>query len=125
MLLVSLSIIAASRWVFFLGIVPSKSMYPTIKGDDSIIIGNRLEKEFEDGDVIIFFKDGIYMVKRIAACAGETVVRGDEHLTVPENSYYVLGDNAEDSLDSRYWDDPFVTQDKVVAKVFFPSMKRK
>ena len=34
--------------------------------------------------------------------------RGIERLTVPENYYYVLGDNVENSIDSRYWVDPFV-----------------
>ena len=30
--------------------------------------------------------------------------------------YYVLGDNAENSLDSRYWEEPFVKEDEIVAK---------
>ena len=41
-------------------------------------------------------------------------------MTVPENSYYVLGDNAEYSDDSRYWEDPFVSHEDVIAKLLLP-----
>ena len=38
-------------------------------------------------------------------------------MTVPEGCYYVLGDNADSSYDSRYWLDPFVDGADVVAKL--------
>lgn len=37
-------------------------------------------------------------------------------MTVLEKSYYVLGDNAEHSLDSRYWEDPFRRNEEIVAE---------
>ncbi|WP_222862923.1 MULTISPECIES: S26 family signal peptidase [Bacillota] len=39
------------------------------------------------------------------------------YLTIPESRYYVLGDDAEHSLDSRYWEDLFVK--RIVVKLFF------
>ena len=31
---------------------------------------------------------------------------GSKISVIPDASFYVLGDNAEDSLDSRFWSDP-------------------
>lgn len=56
----------------------------------------------------------------IAAVGGNVVMHNGINMSVPEGSYYMLGDNADDSYDSRYWDDPFVPVTTVVAKVWLP-----
>ena len=38
-------------------------------------------------------------------------------ITVPEESYFVLGDNTENSIDSRYWEEKFVKKSDIVAKL--------
>ena len=62
--------------------------------------------------------DGKLLVKRIAAVGGGYVERNGEFLLVPEGCYYVLGDNAGNSLDSRYWEEPFVKEEEIVAKLW-------
>lgn len=71
----------------------------------------------ETGDIIIFRHDGKLLVKRIVAVGGDTVEKNGISMTVPEGCYYVLGDNADNSYDSRYWENPFVKEEDVVAKL--------
>lgn len=108
--------LALFRVVFLLGYVPTASMEPTLH-EGSLILGCRIYGELETGDIIIFEHDGELLVKRLAACPGEIVEHGGELLTVPAGCYYVLGDNAENSYDSRYWEDPFIAKTAIVAKL--------
>lgn len=105
------------KCVFLIGYVPTESMEPTLERG-CYIIGCRIYSDLEIGDIIIFRHDGKLLVKRIAAVEGDMVERNGVSLMVPEGCYYVLGDNADDSYDSRYWENPFVRQKNVVAKLF-------
>lgn len=107
------------RFVFLIGFVPSNSMEPTIP-EGSIILGYRLYSELEVGDIIIFRHDGQLLVKRIAAAPGDQVITTAGMQTVPAGCYYVLGDNSENSYDSRFWEKPFIAESSVLAVAVLP-----
>ena len=119
------------RAILFVGYVPTSSMEPTLEAG-SYIMGTRILKDLNNGDIVVFHHDGQLLVKRIAACPGDEIdlreiaymktiaipVWEDPILTVPENCYFMLGDNVENSIDSRYWTDPFIQSSDIVAKLF-------
>lgn len=128
--------------------VPSGSMVPTII-NGARIFGNRLayiDSEPQRGDIIVFrFPDNEKKkyVKRIIGLPGETVYIADgivyingepldesNYLNVttigdsgpfiiPEDCYFVMGDNRSSSDDSRFWKNPFVHRKKILAKASF------
>ena len=104
------------RFVLIIGYVPSASMEPTLK-EKSYILGVRIHGDLKVGDIIIFEHEGSTMVKRIAAVGGETIEADGKIYTVPKGRLFVLGDNKQNSFDSRHWEEPFVDEANVIAKV--------
>ena len=98
---ITLTVVILFHSIFFLGYVPTESMEPTLE-TGSLILGLRCFNDLQNGDIIIFRHDGSYLVKRIAACEGDSLIHQETEVTVPENCFYVLGDNADSSHDSRY-----------------------
>lgn len=94
-------------------------MEPTLK-TNSLVIGFRLYNELSNGDIIIFEYGNSYLVKRIVASENDLIEHQGEILSVPENHYYVVGDNTSSSYDSRFWEKPFIPSNRIVAKVIIP-----
>lgn len=125
--------------------VPSSSMENTIQTGDTIItnkISYVFNKKPQRGDIINFIAPDSreQYVKRIIGLPNETIwIRNgiiyindiplNENYTipfieedcgpyiVPENEYFVLGDNRENSYDSRYWKYKYVNTEDILGKV--------
>ena len=114
--LIAICVFCVFRFVLILGYVPSGSMEPTLKSG-SMVLGLRIHGEPQVGDIAIFEYEGTLMVKRIAAAGGDVIEHQGQIITVPEGCFYMLGDNASDSFDSRFWDDPLIPEQDIVALV--------
>lgn len=69
---------------------------------------------FRDGYVLI---NGAELEERYLPVQGITYSRGeDDSFTVPEDCVFLLGDHRDDSLDSRFWQDPFVPASNIRAR---------
>lgn len=134
--------------VFPTAIIPTASMYPTLPSP-CFSFSTRAaywENDPERGDIVLFKRDipdsKVY-AKRIVGLPGDTIeikhgvtyINGealeekylretpdDEDFgpfNVPEDSYFMMGDNRNNSYDSRYWDEHFVPRKSIISKVNF------
>ena len=124
--------------------VPTSSMENTIMAGDRVI-GSRLyytRHDPERGDIIMFdYPDdpSILYIKRVIGLPGDhiEITGGVVYLNgepldepylnvvtegewgpydVPPGCYFMMGDNRNDSADSRYWQNTYLTRDGIVGK---------
>lgn len=132
------------RFVMFTASIPSPSMENTILVGDRVVVSrlSYLFSEPERGDVIVFAypdNESVDYIKRVIGLPGDEVegidgivyVNGEpleeayvkEELDddfgpykVPEDSYFMMGDNRNNSEDSRLWTNTYLSQDKIKGK---------
>lgn len=141
-------------FVFRLASVNGKSMYPTLKNGEILLLSN-LFYEPKTGDIIVFQQSNIEtrlfdypLVKRVIATEGQTIEFDFEHwkvkvdgveleedyinyikeeymrrldikentIVVPEGYIFVMGDNRNNSTDSRDSRVSFIRKDEVLGK---------
>lgn len=125
----SMLLIVGRLFIFTPYQVSGLSMSPTLADGDRVVVTN--ENEYERGDIVVFespIEEGMTYIKRIVGLEGDKVtishgkvmVNGEEvyndeqygetnnyrlesinETLVPKGHFYVLGDNRENSMDSR------------------------
>lgn len=136
-------------YVFSLVIVPTGSMLDTIQLNDRLFVyklGYTLHvQEIKRGDIVVFkYPDDrkVLYVKRVIGLPGDTIEIKDGVLyingklykedylkepmigsfgpyKIPAGHYFMMGDNRNDSHDSRFWENKYVPRDDIIGKVIF------
>ena len=129
---------------FQLCAVSGNSMEPSLH-DSQMVIMNTWDKKVSRGDIIVAkinYEDSkVVIIKRVIGVAGDCVEIKHNHLFVnnelieesyvkdkdwekeeniwfvPDNRCFLLGDNRDDSLDSRYNEVGFVSYKDILGKV--------
>lgn len=72
---------------------------------------------FKDGNVVV--NGEVYEENYLAYDTETNSILEDEEYVVPENSYFLLGDNRNDSVDSRFWGNPYVAESDLIGKYLY------
>lgn len=137
------AVLVATLWLPVLKIYGA-SMNPTL--EEGQIVASVKAKNLKAGDIVAFYYGNKVLIKRYIAGPGTwvniledgTVLLNDEvlqepYLTekslgicdlefpfqVPENTYFLMGDQRETSVDSRHSSVGCITQEEIVGKIVF------
>lgn len=155
-LFVVIVVLVVDNFLLINAVIPSESMENTIMTGDRIFGNRLayLFDDPERFDIVIFKypdDESQRFIKRVIALPGETVeiregkvyINGSDTplddsftpetpvgnfgpYTVPEGCYFMLGDNRNNSRDSRMWDNPYVKKEKILGKAvlrYFPGIE--
>ena len=126
-------------------LVEGQSMYPTLEHNQRLVVNKFIYRfdEPEREDIIVFeYNENKDFIKRVVGLPGETVKINDGQVYIdeepidedyqvkkvndnygpeelPEDEYFVLGDNRDNSMDSRSSSVGFIHEDEIKGRAFF------
>ena len=141
-LLIAVALAIGVRAAVSIYSIPSASMMPSLQAGDHILVMPYRWDEPQRGDVVVFrspLDSSQLMVKRIIAVPGDLIDTRAGHVRIgertisepyllrqaatgaispqiiPQSAFFMMGDNREDSLDSRKWG--AIKSDQVIGRV--------
>lgn len=133
-------VIVMLNCLYFFVLTPIKVSGPSMEDtyyDGDIIIINKVYGKIDRNDIVVFYYNGLKVVKRVIGIATDTVsinesklyVNGefkydleegkfsDKNYFIQEGEFFVIGDNINNSYDSRYFGK--ITKEDIIGVISF------
>lgn len=136
-ILIGCVILFINGYIIQVCVVHGKSMEPTLKNGNIILI-KKFNLEIEYNDIIVIKKTNKILIKRVVGLPNDTIKidkylyvngekrnnlyinnRGDmkNEIKLKSNEFFVLGDNIEHSIDSRFNEIGVIHKDEIIGKM--------
>ncbi len=114
-------------------------MNPTLKNKDLVLV-KKFDLKLKNNDIVIVKKNGRIIIKRLVGLPNdrikidkylyvndkknddfyiESYERINEEIQLKYNEYFVLGDNRQNSIDSRNEEIGLITKEEIIGKIIF------
>ena len=137
-LIIGLIVWIISHFFYQICFVHGQSMEPTLS-DKDIVLVKKYNLDLHYGDVVVIKTNGEVIIKRIVGLPGDTIkidhylfVNGEKKddnymedngdindVTLKKDQYFVLGDNRNFSIDSRFEEIGIIDRDDIIGKMIF------
>ena len=126
-----ITLVIAFTFVYFIGLrtsVVGQSMSETLESGDEILVNRFIYKvsDPKPNDIIVFlpngnekYVNGELFDEKVDVSAIEEAGLASEELKLEDDEYFVLGDNRNNSEDSRYANIGNVKKDYIIGKAWF------
>ena len=125
--------------IFFyqLCIIDGDSMFPTLKNGNIVFI-KKYDLDLKHNDIVVIKKDNKTIIKRLVGMPNDKIeindylyINGEKNdnlyiedrgnisnaIFLKDNEYFVLGDNRQNSIDSRFDEIGIITKDEIIGKI--------
>ncbi|MBQ3409048.1 MAG: signal peptidase I [Clostridia bacterium] len=137
-LIIGIVVFFISTFLFQICFVKGNSMLPTFS-DGQVLVARKIAINIRNNDVVIIKKDNKVIIKRVIGIPNDKIkfengyvcvngIRFDERyvkefgniteeITLKENQYFVLGDNRNESVDSRFDEIGIIDRNEIVGLI--------
>lgn len=136
-LVIGLIIFVINQYLFQICVVHGDSMYPTLKNRNIIFI-KKFDLKIEYNDILVIKKNDKIIIKRVVGLPNDSInideylfVNGQKNenlyienagdikneILLKDKEYFVLGDNINNSIDSRFDEIGIINEDEIIGKM--------
>ena len=137
-LIIGIACFIISKFFVSFCIVHGSSMSPTYK-DKSIVLESKIITNINRNDIVVIKKNNLKIVKRIIGIPNDKIVVKDGYIYINEikynnlyindpgilinevilgkDEYFVLGDNIDNSIDSRFSEIGIIKKEEIKGKI--------